>query len=370
MKKLALALALLPLAAAPAPAAGPATYYFIAVQNGAYNFKGGRPALEESYKALQGMVKLAGERGVRLTLLFSAQYAEYVSADPARFAELAGWQREGHEVGAYHQGPETTAWDGYTDLAAEELAGLRGGAPASGGHKEYFAALARLEPGLKTGCMVGGSDTKFLAAAPPYEICLRGDPAGARGAAAGVNDSVFVPLAGGPRRNLSSYHPSDKAGIEAAQSAFGGMGLGVYGASFRSTPAEFGAFYAWLNFLARQDPQGLRSRTVASVVAGGLLEQKKAAPPAAKKAEARKQPLPTRTLIKQSPAVQQEQEQKQEQELPKLRPIPSLFGRPGHRVPSPRGQLPGRQKPGWCGDGICDIYERGKPGSCRLDCGK
>lgn len=363
MKKLALCLALLPLAAAPAPAAGPATYYFIAVQNGAYNFKGGRPALEESYKALQGMVKLAGERGVRLTLLFSAQYADYVSADPARAAELAAWQRAGHEIGAYHQGPETTAWDGYTDLPAAELAALRGGAPASGGHKEYFAALARLETDLRTGCMVGGSDAEFLAAAPSYEICLRGDTGGARGAAAGVNDSVFVPRAGGPRRKLSSYHPSDKAGIEAAQSAFGGMGLGVYGASFRSTPAEFGAFYAWLNFLARQDPQGLRSRTVSSVVAGGLLEQKKAAPAAAKKAEGQK-PLPSRTLIRQSPVVQEARE------LPKLRPIPSLFGRPGHRVPSPRGQLPGRQKPGWCGDGICDVCERGRPGSCRLDCGK
>jgi len=363
MKKLALALALLPLAAATVPAAGPATQYFIAVQNGAYNYKGGRPALEESYKALQGMVKLAGERGVRLTLLFSAQYADYVAADPARFAELAGWQREGHEIGAYHQGPETTAWDGYSDLPAEELAALRGGAPAAGGHKEYFAALARLEPGLKTGCMAGASDTKFLAAAPPYEICLRADPAGARGAAAGVNESVFVPLAGATRRSLSSFHPSDKAGIEAAQQAFGGMGLGVYGATFRSTPAEFGAFYAWLNFLGKQDPQGLRSRTVASVVAGGLLEEKKTALAPAKKAEKQK-PLPSRVLVKQSPAAPQAEE------LPKLKPIPSLFGRPGHRVPSPRGSLPGRQKPGWCGDGICDVYERGKPGSCRLDCGK
>ncbi|MDD2805551.1 MAG: hypothetical protein PHV33_08355 [Elusimicrobiales bacterium] len=362
MKKLALGLALLSFAAA-GQAAGPATYYFIAVQNGAYNFKGGRPALEESYKALQGMVKLAGERGVRLTLLFSAQYADFVSADPARFAELAGWQREGHEVGAYHQGPETTAWDGYSDLGAEELKLARGGAAASGGHKEYFAALARLEPGLKTGCMVGGSDKKFLAAAPPYEICLRAGPEPGPGAAAGVNESVFVPLAGGPRRRLSSFHPADKAGIEAAQQAFGGMGLGVYGASFRSTPAEFGAFYAWLNFLGKQDPQGLRSRTVAAAVSGGLLEEKKTAATPAKKAEKQK-PLPARPLVKQSPFTQQAQE------LPKLRPIPSLFGRPGHRVPSPRGVLPGRQKPGWCGDGVCDVYERGKPGSCRLDCGK
>jgi hypothetical protein len=349
--------------ASSALAAGPGTFYFTAVQNGDYGFKGGGALLEESYKALQGMVKLADERNVELTLLFSAQYAAFIASDTARLGELAGWRRSGHEIGAYHQGPETAAWDGYSDLGAEELARLRSGAAASGGSKEYFAALALLEPAPKTGCMRGGSDSKFLAAAPPYEICLRSDLAGASGAAAGVNEAVFVPPAGGDRRFLSSFSPSDKAGIAAAQDAFSGMGLGVYGASFRGTPAEFGVFYAWLKFLTRQDPQGLRSRTVAAAVAGGLLEEKKTAPPAAKKT-GKKKALPALPLSKPAAVTERPREPL------KLRPIRSFLGRPSRIAPTQRGVLRSLPRVGWCGDGVCDVFERAQSGACKQDCGE
>lgn len=335
-------------------------HYFTAVQNGAYNFKGGQPGLEESYKALQGMVKLAGERGVRLTLLFSAQYAVYIASDAARLAELQGWKDAGHEIGAYHQGPETRGWDGYSDLEGKELARVRKstGPLSAPGHAAFLAALSSLQPAIKTGCLIGSSDKKFLAAAPPYEICRR---AAGSGAAAGVNEAVLTAPGGGPRKSLSSFHPADKAGIEAAQQAFAGMDRGVYGAVFRSTPAEFGAFYAWLTFLGRQDPQGLRSRTVSTVLAGALLPERKA-PPRAEAVKPEKKQLPG---VK---AVQAAQEQAAPaEEIPKLKPVRGFYGQVGSLIPGHRRNLrPSRR----CGDGICDMFERAAPGRCPRDCGQ
>ncbi|OGR68266.1 MAG: hypothetical protein A2081_06140 [Elusimicrobia bacterium GWC2_61_19] len=340
-----------------ARAGGEKPYYFIAVQNGPYNSRAGAGQLADSYKALREMVKLADAQNARLTLLFAPQYAVYIASDPARLAELEGWKKTGHEIGAYHRGPETRAWDGYSDLPAAELARLRkeDGAAAARGHAQYFAALALLAPEIKTGCLPDKADKKFLAAAPPYEICR-----GARGkegaAAAGVNGSVTV--AGGEplKKHLSSFHAADKAGIEAAEKEFSGLSSGVYGASFTSSQSEFGAFYVWLSFLKGLDPRGLRSRTVSAVVEGGLLpENKLAAAPASAKKE------------KQSAGLQPETPKAG---LPRLKPVPSLYGEVGKQMYGPRTPIKKMERRGRCGDGVCDAFERAHPGRCARDCGK
>lgn len=363
------------LAPAGVRAAGPETYYFIAVRNGAYNFKGGETQLEESYKALRGMVKLADGQSVRLTLLFSAQYALYISSDPARLAELEGWKKTGHEVGAYHQGPDTPAWDGYSDLPEEELGRLRKEdrkGRAVPGHADYFSALARLTPELKTGCMPGKADKAFLAAAPAYEIC-------AVPWVKGANRSLFLVTGGEKvRKRLSSFNPSDKAGIEAAGKYFNVLSSGVYGASFKSVPAEFGAFYAWLTFLRGKDPEGLRSRTVAAVIESGLLAKQEArgpapvAEPAAKKVKSGGKPgtgtpkreAGERELRKPEPPVPEAGMA----EIPRLKPLPYNYGKIGSLVPEKFLRKKFMRQDGYCGDGICDAFERARPGLCSRDC--
>jgi len=349
--------ALLLLWPAAVRAGGEKPYYFIAVQNGSYNFDGGIKQLEESYKALEGMVKLADAQGVRLTLLFSAQYAVYISSDPARLAEVEGWKKTGHEIGAYHQGPDTRAWDGYSDLPpnAAPRAGKEEekGAPAPG-HREYLAALNRLEPGIKTGCIADGGDKKFMAAAPPNEVC--GGPALAAGTT-GVNRFLAVSAGKRTRKGLSSFHPVDKAGLAAAEKYYSGMASGVYGASFKSSPSEFGAFYAWLGFLKGLDPYGLRSRTVAVIVASALLPEKAVpASPAARKAE--------KQAVQAQPGPPQ-------REIPRLKPVQSQYGgKAGGLIPGLRRRMRNMDQHGYCGDGICDAFERAHAGSCPRDCGQ
>lgn len=357
-------LALTLLFPAAARAAGPGPYYFIAVQNGAFNFKGGPGQLEESYKALKGMVKLADQQNVKLTLMFSAQYALYIATDAARAAELETWRKSGHELAAYHQGPGTRAWDGYSDLSPEALGRLRKedrAGKTAPTHREYAEALAKLDPYMKSGCMADLADRDFVAAAPPYEVCSL-QPA--QKEKAGVND--YVSLSARDKKQLSTFHPADKAGIEAARNAFSSMETGAYGAAFKSSPSEFGAFYAWLEFLRRRDPQGLRSRTVSSIVDLKLLPEKVRPAAEAAKREVQKPAAPPAPPPQPAPPAPQ-------QEIPRLKRIPSLSGS-ASRVPSGMHDVikpPARRGPlqGYCGDGICDANERAHPGRCPRDCG-
>ena len=349
-------LALTLLLPAAASAAGPGPYYFIAVQNGGYNFKGGDEQLEESYKALKGMIKLAEQQNVKLTLLFTAQYALYITTDPARAAELETWKRSGHEIGAYHQGPETLAWDGYTDLSPQALGRLRKedrAGKVTPTHRDYAQALAKLDPFIKSGCMMDRADKEFLSAAPPYEVC--GGPGAQK---SGANDHVQL-TGGKEKKRLNAFHAADKAGIETAKNAFSVMELGAYGMTFKSSPSEFGAFYAWLEFLRRRDPQGLRSRTVENIVDLKLLPEKAEKSADAARGEEKKTvkaslPAPRPVAPVNTPA----------QEIPRLNRVPSLFGS-GSRIPSPMHKV---VQP-YCGDGICDAGERAHPGRCPRDCG-
>lgn len=369
---------------ASAHAAGEAPRYFIAVQNGAYNFKGGEAQLEESYKALEGMVKLAGAQGVRLTLLFSAQYALYIASAPERLAGLQAWKQAGHEVGAYHIGPDSRAWDGYSDLPAEELSRLRKDRTASGkapGHEEYFAALARLEPDIKSGCMADSADPAFRRAAPRYEVCgLDGGRANTGGGTPGVNDFVVLRGTEGGK-GLSVFHPSGKAGIDAAEKAFSGMSSGIYGIMFKSSPSEFGAFYVWLSFLRSVDPLGVKSRTAAAAVESGLLpemkaaagrtgnkKKKTAAKPGKKGFPPKTAAKPEKTSLDLPPAWPKETPP--EREVPRLKPVRSFFGSVSRMMfGGKRGGAGMKSLPGRCGDGVCDAFERAVSGRCPRDCG-
>jgi len=257
---------------AAAAEAGP--YYFITVRNGAE-----QP--EQAHKVLKEMVKLADAQHVKLTLLFSAQYAEYLSSDTTRMIELENWRSAGHEIGAYHKGPDRKDWDGYTDLDAEALARVRKSEAApvpAPGHRDYFAALSRIAPKLNTGCMLDKSDKKFLAAAPAYETCLapaNGLKTATDSGSDGINDFIApAPGRGEGKKRLSFAEPFDRAGMEAAKKAFSGMTAGVYGAAFNSSTSDFGAFFAWLKFLKGRDPQGIYSRTVSGAVENKILPER------------------------------------------------------------------------------------------------
>lgn len=355
---------------AASPAASGAPHYFTAVRAGDHHSEGEDGKLNESYRVMREMVKLASARNVRLTLLFGARYAAFISSDTARLAELKTWKDSGHEVGAYHQGPDTGAWDGYSDLSPKQLARMRRdggtGAPPPG-HGDFFAAIERLEPALKTSCISDRRDSSFQSAGPPYEICRVAGGQASKGAGySGAND--FITLSAEGRKHLSVFHPADRQGIAAAKKAFSSMQGGLYGAIFDSAASDFGPFYVWLSFLGEADPGCARSRTVNTAVNGGILEEKKAAgkKPAARKKE-KKQDKPEEAAAPGIPAAGPPQAVRTE--IPRLKPVPSFFYNPPHLRHRNRNTPGHRESRGRCGDGSCDTIER-FTGACPRDCGR
>lgn len=351
-----------PLSAAEGP------YYFTAIRNASHEQESSEE-MKDSYRVLREMVRLAGAQDLRLTLLFSAQYADFISSDASRLSELNSWKDAGHEVGAYHQGPDTGAWDGYSDLPAKELARVRrdgGAGDPPPGHAEYFKALSRLEPAIKTSCMADKRDREFQKAGPPYEICRGARGLASKGAGySGVNEHIV--LSGGTdiRKHLSFFHPADRRTTEAAKKAFSGMKGGVYGTVFDSTEKNFGPFYVWLAFLREADPGCGRSRTVNTAMNSDILKEKRMtakAKPRAKKT--RKAPASAdRKYGKAKPSV------KKEQEIPRLRPVPSFFGNPLHLNHGRKRRVITPLRRGRCGDGLCDQIEE-LTGACPRDCSR
>ena len=347
---------------APSYAGVGGPHYFITLHNSVNDLVGGAEQLEGSHKALLEMIKLADDQHVRLTLLFDAQYAGYMASDPARMAELDGWKKTGHEIGAYHAGPDAISWDGYSDLPSEELALARKDykpAAKAPGHPEYFAALLRLEPKIKTGCIIGQADKEFFAAAPAYETCPgpeRKNAGDAKKPDAGFDGINYSLTALENKKLLSCSHPSDRGGSAASKKAFLSMIYGVYGVAFNSSPSEFGAFYAWLEFLKSEDPQGLRNRTVSGIVEGKLLPEKKAQFPAQTKA-AEKREVPARPAPPNNT-------------IPRIRPARNLHRQEDIIMFGPPRRAGRLEQRGYCGDGVCDAFERSHPGRCPRDCGR
>lgn len=334
----------------PAAAAAAGPHYFTVVRNGACSTGADEACMEQSYSALEKMVQLADVQNLKLTLLFSAWYADYISTDAARTAALAKWRITGHETGAWHQGPDTKDWDGYSALTGAELKKMRGGkTPAAvPGPAEFFASIKRLEPELKSACITGKADKAFAAAGPVYETCAKAGAAGT----AGVNYSLLPPGGTGARKFLSTANPSDRGGVEAAKKSFLRMKGGAYGAAFKSAPSEFGAFYAWLAFLKEQDPAGARSLTAAGTAEQGIIPEQA--------------PLQARagTAVRSStaPAVEGTA-------IPRLKPVKSIYSLVDDLVPSKKGYDLRTKLRAACGDGICSDIEKLPYHRCIPDCG-
>jgi hypothetical protein len=69
------------------------------------------PTLEESYVTLKRIIAKADEYNIKLTLMFTAQWSDYIEESSARIAELESWKKSGHEIAAHHHGTNHALWD-------------------------------------------------------------------------------------------------------------------------------------------------------------------------------------------------------------------------------------------------------------------
>ena len=86
-------------------------------------------ANKEMFEELKKFVKLADTYNIKLTLLFTPQWAEMILDDPEKTKIINSWKNEGHEIGGHHHGPNVWPWDGYSDLNSEEIDKVRAARP-------------------------------------------------------------------------------------------------------------------------------------------------------------------------------------------------------------------------------------------------
>jgi hypothetical protein len=76
------------------------------------------------------------------------------------------------------------------------------------------------------------------------------------------------------RKWLCHFQTTRVERVDRAKEAFSEMRTGVYGSVNHSSPREWPAFVAWLDFLHARDPSGRQSRTVSEVIEQRLLPEK------------------------------------------------------------------------------------------------
>ncbi|HEY59939.1 MAG TPA: hypothetical protein G4N92_04555 [Anaerolineae bacterium] len=95
-------------------------HYFLAIHNEPFHDTPmQQEKLESSFVLLGQMVEQASKYHIKLILIFTAQWAEFIASDPEKMVELASWQQNGHEIAANHRSIYHGGWDGYTNYTEE-----------------------------------------------------------------------------------------------------------------------------------------------------------------------------------------------------------------------------------------------------------
>lgn len=274
----------------PGPAANDREipYYFIAVHcEPYYTDIDAESKLAESFKILGEMVKAADRYDIKLTLMFSPQYCDYILADSSCVALVGLWKSNGHEIAYHHHCEMHGGWDGYSDAGAAEAQATR----ASLGHvppEPYLGSLSdmmihiyALDSGVRAGCSSGENFKEAL----PDDILIdtssgfaNWGPVGTRMGDADANKSRNDYMLVGDvnditRTFLAHGHIIKESQRLAVQNVFMSMDSGVSGAVTHAARKQDLQFYQYLNFLHSQDPAASKSVTITEVVDNHLIPE-------------------------------------------------------------------------------------------------
>ena len=311
-------------------------YYFIAIHNEPYHVSGGEKKLAEEYNTLKRMVAKADQYNIKLTLMFTAQWADYISESPKRLADLESWKKQGHEIAGHHHSIYHGNWDGYTDYSKEEAEAQRrkqGKTPEKylGTLTDYINHLRKINLDIKSGCVNDEHDKRAMPDKIIYDTCSGfanygevGIRLGDQDQKKGKNEYILTGTANGILRKwLTHYQITTPERQKTAQTVFDSMNPSyVYGVVTHSASGvQEEEYYNFLEFLHSRDPEGKKSRTVSEIIDQKLLPE---------------ETISTDLLNQMTPPI--------------AKPL------------QPEGKL------GKCGDGVCDEFEKANPNLCSNDC--
>ena len=262
-------------------------YYFIAIHNEPYNQQNGSDLIERNYLILTQMVERANSYNIKLTLMFTAQWADYIAESPTRLSDLRTWAEQGHEIAAHHHSIYHGNWDGYTDYLPKEALAQRNkqgkkGEKYFGTLEDFITSLEQINPDINSGCLNDENDKRALPDDIIYDTCSGfanyGQPGRQLGDGAsqekGKNEYVTVGTYNGIERKwLTHFQITTAQRQQQAQALFNSMDSGVYGAVTHSIPNQAPPYYAFLEFLHEKDPSAAGSRTLTEVIEQKLLPE-------------------------------------------------------------------------------------------------
>ncbi len=262
-------------------------YYFIAIHNEPFNMPGGEKRIEKSFSVLREMVKKANEYNIKLTLMFSPQWADYIVKDKERLTEVKRWEEEGHEIAAHHHSIYHGNWDGYTnypeDVAKKERIKRKGfSEPYLGTLKDLISKLKMINPDIHSGCMNDEKDKNCLPDEIIYDTCsgfanfgevIRvGDASDPK---KGINEFVLVGKVNGIKRKwLAHYQITTRHREKLAENVFNSLDSGVYGVVTHSVESQAEYFYKFLDFLHSKDKTGEYSKTLSQIIDEKILPER------------------------------------------------------------------------------------------------
>ena len=310
-------------------------YYYIAIHNEPSHRQNGRQLVARDYAVLQQMVKRADSYDIKLTLMFSAQWSDYIMESAARQAEVAAWKANGHEISSHHHSIYHGNWDGYTAYTSQEAEAQRNKQNIKpeqylGTLDDFMTRVRKLDPNLMSGCSNDEHDKRVLPDGVVYDTCsgfANYGPVGQRAtdtsAVKGKNEYASVGTYKNIERTwLTHFQITTDSRQKEAQKVFATMsGATVYGSVTHSVTSQAEHFYTFLAFLHAQDPTAANSRTVSEIVEQGILTEK--------------------TISSEALNKKYESDKK-----------------PGDKPPTNKK----------CGDGVCDALEKADSQLCPKDC--
>jgi len=302
-------------------------YYFVAIHC--------EPSAEDeiasNFGVLREMVAYADAYHIKLTIMLTPQWADYIAADPARLAEVQSWMENGHEIAAHHHSIYHGSWDGYTNFPPDVVrAQVSNPRPYLGTLDDYIAALQQLNPNVQAGCVNDERDKRVMPDAIIYDTCSGFSNAGEPGERngdnvpeKGVNHFMTVGTVNGIQRKWLTHYQVYHRPLAAFQTMMAMEG-GVYGVVTHAAAGQDAPLYTFLDAVHEVDPEGAFSRTVSEIVEEALLP---------------------------------------EVELPDD-VVNAIYESTRPPLPAQNGEM-GSEK---CGDGTCDQFEREHPDACPQDC--
>lgn len=273
-------------------------YYFIAIHNEPHHDSEDRTnmSIEENYVTLEKIIKKADEYNIKLTLMFTAQWSDYIFSDSEKIYKLDLWKKSGHEIAAHHHSETHGNWDGYSNMPYEEVIKLRTTLGRStsesylGTMDDYTEKILKLNPEVKSGCMNDETDKESMPSEIIYSTCT-GKPTNTAikspyrdiDPLKGKNDfMVSYFLQETKLYGISHSQVNNENLLIEAKNAFSSMQIGVYGAVAHSIEKNYmtGNLYEsetiikFMEFLHSVDPTGEKSRTVSEVIEQKLLSEK------------------------------------------------------------------------------------------------